>query len=353
MKGRGTPGNPANRFERIHWEPIQEDGVPPPSVPTQYFRDSSRTILSENRSPDLGFRWSVNPYRGCEHGCIYCYARPSHEYLGFGAGLDFESRILVKEDAPKLLRRAFLSRRWKPEMVALSGNTDCYQPIERELRITRDCLGLFRDFRNPVAIVTKSALIQRDIDILQELAAFDLVRVFISVTTLDPKLSGRLEPRAARPEKRIETIRALADARIPVGGFMAPVIPGLTDWEIGAILEALAGAGARSASWALLRLPPPVDRLFVDWLARHYPQRSGRVIGRIRDCRSGGMSDSRFGLRLRGEGIYAGQIAALFRTAARRSGLPARLPPPSTRLFRRPSQPGRQGELFGTKGITR
>ena len=270
MKGRGTPENPANRYERLHLEPVEEEG-PPPAVPTEYYRDSSRSLLVENDSPDLPFRWSINPYRGCEHGCAYCYARPSHQYLGFRAGLDFETRILVKERAPALLRRAFLAPGWKPETVALSGNTDCYQPIERRLGITRRCLEVFREFRNPVGIITKNAMVTRDLDLLADLARFDAVRVMISVTTLDPELSGALEPRAARPERRLETIRALAAAGVPVGGLVAPVVPGLNDHEVPEILAALAAAGAGHAAWILLRLPEPVDRLFDDWLRRHRP----------------------------------------------------------------------------------
>ena len=346
MGRRGTPENPASRFERIQVEPILDEELPEPRVATEYFRDASRSILVENDSPDLGFRWSLNPYRGCEHGCVYCYARPSHEYLGFRSGLDFESRILVKEDAPVLLRQAFMNPRWAPEMVSLSGNTDCYQPIEHRLRITRRCLEVFAEFRNPVAIVTKSAIVLRDLDLLGELARHDAVRVLVSVTTLDRQLADRLEPRAGRPEKRLEVIAGLAGAGIPVGALVAPVIPGLNDHEIPKILERVAGAGARTAAGILLRLPPPVDRLFEDWLGRHYPGKRKHVLERIRDCHGGKLNDPRFGSRMRGEGAYADQIAALFRTLAPRFGMERRFPPPSTAAFRRPAAVEAQGKLF-------
>ena len=345
MKGRGTPDNPANRYERIHLEPepdLAEDL--PDSVPTTYYRDASRTILAENDSPDLGFRFSINPYRGCEHGCIYCYARPSHEYLGFSAGLDFETRLLIKEDAPALLRRELSRRNWEPQLISMSGNTDPYQPVERRLRLARGCLEVFRDFLNPVGIVTKSDLVTRDIDLLAELAAHDATRVFLSVTSLDPDMASRLEPRAARPERRLRAIETLAAADIPVGVLLAPVIPGLNDSEIPSILSEAAAVGARTASWILVRLPAPVDRLFEEWLGEHFPDRASKVLARIRDTRGGEISDSRFGTRMRGEGTYARQLADLFKTAARRHGLDRRLPTASAKSFRRGG--GAQGALF-------
>jgi DNA repair photolyase len=350
VRGRGTGQNPENRYERIHVEPTEEwyadaaDGTV--RVPTLLYRDTSRSVLAENESPDLGFRFSLNPYRGCEHGCIYCYARPTHEYLGFSAGLDFEQRILVKPDAPDLLRQTFLSPRWQPQVVALSGNTDCYQPAERRLQLTRRCLEVFREFRNPVGIVTKSALITRDLDLLSDLAAHDVAHVCASITTLDGELARRMEPRAARPDRRLDAVRALSDAGVPVSVLVAPVIPGLNDEEVPRILEAAAGAGARSAAWVLLRLPKPVDALFTDWLREHFPERCTRVIGRIRECRDGRMSDSRFGSRHRGEGAYAEHLQALFNAAARRYGLDRPLPPLSTRAFRRPPQAGEQLRMY-------
>jgi len=344
---RGTTTDPPNRFEALHVAPEPDpDAFVAAPAPTRFYRDASRTVLAANDSPDLGFRYSLNPYRGCEHGCIYCYARPSHEYLGFSAGLDFERRILVKDDAPDLLERALAARRWEPQVVALSGNTDCYQPVERQLALTRRCVEVFAAFRNPVAVITKSALVARDTDLYGGLAAHDAVRVAVSVTTLDPDLARRMEPRAARPERRLDAIARLAAAGVPVTVMIGPVIPGLTDEEIPRILAAAARAGARAASWVLLRLPPPVDALFDAWLAAELPDRRARVLHRIRETRGGRISDARFGRRMRGEGVHAGQIAALFAAAARRHGLASALPPPSAAAFRRPPRPGAQLGLF-------
>jgi DNA repair photolyase len=343
LRGRGTAAAPPNRYERLHVELDPEAGSGPPTV---FYRDASRTILAENESPDVGFRFSVNPYRGCEHGCIYCYARPTHEYLGMSAGLDFERRILVKEDAPALLRKAFLAPSWEPQVVALSGNTDCYQPIEGRLGLTRRCLEVFSEFGNPVSVVTKSALVARDADLLGSLAARGAAHVYVSVTTLDPELARRMEPRAARPGRRLEAIAALVAAGIPVGVLVAPVIPGLNDAEIPRILAAAQNAGAASASWVLLRLPTPVDSLFARWLEENYPERRARVLARIRDTRGGRLSDSTFGRRHAGEGEYAAQIAALFAAAARRHRLDRPLPPLSTAAFRRPARAGEQLRLL-------
>ncbi len=352
LPGRGTGLNPENRYEQIHIEP-EPDPDPDadaadarPRLPTIFYRDTSRTVLAENDSPDIGFRFSLNPYRGCEHGCIYCYARPTHEYLSFSAGLDFESRIMVKHDAPERLHAAFLSPRWQPQTVALSGNTDCYQPVERRLQLTRRCLEVFREFLNPVGIVTKSALVTRDVDLLGDLAVQGAAHVCVSVTSLNDELARRMEPRAARPDKRLDAIRALSQAGIPTSVLIAPVIPGLNDEEIPRILQASASAGACSASWVLLRLPKPVDALFEAWLAEHFPERQARILGRIRECRDGRISDSRFGRRMRGEGVYAEQIKVLFQTAARRCGLDRPLPPLNTAAFRRPAQAGEQLRLY-------
>jgi DNA repair photolyase len=349
LPGRGTQANPPNRYEPLHveLEPDEgDDAYGPPAQPTVLYRDSSRTILAENDSPDIGFRFSLNPYRGCEHGCVYCYARPSHEYLGFSAGLDFERRIMVKDNAPELLRDALSAPRWEPQVVALSGNTDCYQPIERRLGITRRCLEVFVEFRNPVAAITKSALVARDADLFAELARHGAAHVMLSITTLDPELARRMEPRAARPERKLAAMRTLADAGVPVGVMIGPVIPGLNDAEIPRILAAAADAGARSGSWVLLRLPKPVDALFQDWLAEHYPDRRERVLGRIREVRQGKLSDPRFFQRQRGQGEYAAQIAGLFAVAARKHGLDKRLPPLSTGAFRRPARAGDQLKLL-------
>ncbi len=342
---RGTTANPENRFERIAVEPDPE--APPELPPTIVYRDASRSLLAENDSPDIPFRYSINPYRGCEHGCIYCYARPSHEYLGFSAGLDFETRILAKPEAPELLRQTFYAKKWQPQVIALSGNTDCYQPIERKLQLTRRCLEVFAEFRNPVGIITKSALVARDADLLAELAHHQAAHVNVSITSLDPDVARRMEPRAARPERRLEAIATLAAAGVPVSVMVAPVVPGLNDEEIPAILAAAAAAGAMASGWILLRLPPPVDALFERWLGEQFPQRRERVMHRIRSCRDGHTSDSRFGRRMRGQGVYAEQIAALYRAAARRAGLDRPPPPYSTAAFRRPPRAGDQLSLFG------
>ncbi len=496
---RGTTLNPANRYEKLHVDAGEDEPAEagPTDEPTQFYRDTSRSALAENASPDVGFRFSLNPYRGCEHGCTYClvpttvvlhadmawrpigdvrvgdrlvgfderpaagktrkfreavveaawwsrrptirlvtdraeiltteehrwlqptpdrwsptralhtgdflgrvatearlgdrapfgremnldceavraiepgavadvvdiqtstgtflasglathncYARPSHEYLGFSAGLDFERRIMVKEDAPELLRATFRSPRWKPEVVALSGNTDCYQPVERRLGITRRCVEVFAEFRNPVSVITKSALVARDADLFAELAADGAAHVLCSVTTLDGELARRLEPRAATPERRLDAIRTLTRAGVPVGVMVAPVIPGLNDSEIPRILAAAAEAGAIGAGWVLLRLAAPLDRIFDDWLATHYPDRRARVLNRIRETRGGRISDSRFGRRMRGTGPYAEQLAALFAVGARKHGLDRPLPPLSVTAFRRPTAVGDQLRLL-------
>src|SRR6266480_1595921 len=353
IRGRGASWSPANRFEKLHVDLKDVDVVhgnlddeERPRRATQFFRDGTKTIITRNNSPDVGFDTSLNPYRGCEHGCIYCYARPTHEYLGFSAGLDFERRIMVKEDAPALLRQALAAPRWEPQVVALSGNTDCYQPLERRLGITRRCLEVFAEFRNPVSAITKSALVARDADLFTELARHGAAHVLFSVTTLDPELARRMEPRAARPARRLEAMAALARAGVPVGVLIGPVIPGLNDAEIPRILEAAALAGAQSASWVLLRLPKPVDELFERWLEERYPERRARVLARIRETRGGRLSDSTFGRRQRGEGEYAEQIAALFTAVAKKHGLDRRLPPLSIEAFRRPARGDEQLTLL-------
>ena len=349
FSGRGTTANPANRYEPLHVTALDDAADPaaePSDAPTLFFRDVSRSVLAENSSPDVGFRFSLNPYRGCEHGCTYCYARPSHEYLGFSAGLDFERKIMVKDDAPDLLRAALASRRWEPQVVALSGNTDCYQPIERRLQLTRRCLEVFLDFRNPVSAISKSALVARDADLFAALAEHSAAHVLCSVTTLDPELARRLEPRAAAPERRLEAMAKLAAAGVPVGVMVAPIIPGLNDAEIPRILAAAADAGARSAGWVLLRLAKPLDTLFEGWLGEHYPDRKARILNHVRETRDGRLSDSTFGRRMRGSGPYAQQIASLFAVAARKHGLDRSLPPLSAAAFRRPAAVGDQLRLL-------
>ena len=317
MKGRGTPSNPPNRFERLEVEPLEPLSG---GVTTEYLRDDSRSIVTRNESPDVPFELSVNPYRGCEHGCAYCYARPTHEFLGFSAGLDFESRILVKERAPELLERRLASSGWKPQPLGLSGVTDPYQPIERRLEITRRCLRVLADYRNPVAIVTKNGLVSRDRDLLGELARYEAAGVYLSLTTLDPELSRRMEPRTSHPRDRLATLEELSQCGIPCGVLVAPVIPGLNDHEIPALLEAARRRGAVSARYIVLRLPGAVAGLFDQWLASHVPERRKKVLSRIRSLRGGRLNDPRFGSRMRGEGPFAEQIEAMFETTSRRLG---------------------------------
>lgn len=340
-KGRGAGSNPTNRFERVAVE-LEVPG--PERVATELLHDGSKSVIATNDSPDVGFSASINPYRGCEHGCIYCYARPTHEYLGFSAGLDFESKIMVKEDAPELLRKELASSRWKPQTVALSGNTDCYQPTERKLEITRRCLAVFAEFRNPVAVITKNELVTRDIDHLKALAEHQAVAVNLSITTLDGELARRMEPRASHPRDRLKAIERLAEAGIPVGVMVAPVVPAITDHEIPEILKAAASAGAQTAGYVVLRLPGAVAGLFEAWLEEHFPDRKDKVLNRVREMRGGQIYDSTFGSRMKGEGIFAEQIRATFHTFRKRHGLDRPFPELSTAAFRRP---GQQMSLFG------
>jgi DNA repair photolyase len=338
QRGRGAPANPPNRFESLWYSRDPEWSDPEdPAFETQFLRDTSRSIISYNDSPDVGFDASINPYRGCEHGCIYCYARPTHEYLGFSAGLDFESRILVKEDAPELLRRELSSPRWKPQALAISGVTDPYQPIERRLQLTRRCLQVLAEFRNPVVIITKNHLVTRDVDVLQELAQHEAARVFLSITTLDGSLSRVMEPRASHPSRRLTAIEALSRAGVQTGVLVAPVIPGLTDHELPSIIAAAVQAGAKAAGYVTLRLPHGVGVLFEQWLCQHFPDRKDKILHRIRAVRGGKLNDPRFSSRMRGEGIFAEQIAALFALACRKAGIDGRRLTLSTAAFRVPS----------------
>lgn len=334
LRGRGAAHNPANRFEGMVYVPEDDEESSAPA--TQFLPDASKSIVARNDSPDVGFDASVNPYRGCEHGCSYCYARPTHEYLGFSAGLDFETRIMVKERAPELLRATLMSPRWQPEVLAMSGVTDCYQPVEKRLRLTRQCLEVLAEFRNPVRVVTKNRLVARDADVLAVLARFQAAAVHISITTLDVRLNRVMEPRTSLPAQRLAAIEALAAAGVPVGVLTAPVIPGLTDHEIPAILDAAARAGASFAGYTMLRLPLAVRPLFESWLENHFPERKEKVLNRLRDIRGGALNDPRFGARMRGEGAFADQVATLFHVAARRVGLAGREPTLSTQAFRRP-----------------
>jgi len=295
----------------------------------------------------VGFEASVNPYRGCEHGCIYCYARPTHEYFGYSAGLDFETKIFVKYEAPELLRKHLLSKKWEPKTIVLSGVTDPYQPIERKLELTRRCLQVLAEFRNPCGIITKNRLVTRDVDVLKELAASNCAVVHISITTLDIPLNRIMEPRTSLPQQRLDAVKALADAGIPVGVMMAPVIPGLTDEEIPSVVEAAAAAGATQAGFVMLRLPHAVAPLFEAWLEEHYPLKKERVLNRVRGMRGGNLYHSEFGSRMRGEGFHADQIASLFKISCAKYGLNKARTKLDTASFRRPEEG--QLELFSSR----
>lgn len=338
IRGRGAASNPTNRFVQIHLERDPEfDPAEEPGPTTQFFKDNTQSIISYNDSPDVGFTASVNPYRGCEHGCIYCYARPFHEYLGFSAGLDFESRIMVKEKAPELLRQELSSPKWKPQSLAISGVTDCYQPAERKFQITRKCLEVLAEFRNPAGIVTKNHLVTRDIDVLQELARYNAMAVFVSLTTLDATLAQNMEPRASLPQHRLAAIQKLHAAGIPVGVMLAPMIPGLTDHEIPTLLDAAVKAGAQYAAYVPIRLPYAVKDLFVRWIEQHFPGRKDKVLNRIRAMRGGKLNDPNFESRMTGEGLFADQMEALFEVAARKAGLAGRRLELSVASFRVPA----------------
>ena len=339
-RGRGAADNPPNRFDKIDF--VLDESADPsenPAPRTVALRDASRTIIARNDSPDLGFGASVNPYRGCEHGCSYCYARPSHEYAGMSAGLDFETKILVKEDAPELLLKELSSKSWEPELIVMSGVTDPYQPLERHFRLTRRCLEVLLDARNPVALITKNALIARDSDILSELAKIDCAAATVSITTLDPELARLMEPRASSPRRRLQAVSELASAGVPVNVNVAPVIPGLNDHEIPAILKAAKESGASSAGYVFIRLPWGVKDIFESWLQRHFPDRKDKVLNQIRESRGGKLYDSTFGSRGRGDGPFAGNIGKLFDLSVRKHGLDGGKAELTTRHFRRPLGP--------------
>jgi DNA repair photolyase len=313
IRGRGASDNPVNRFEGNYVDyDLDEKTGEKPSPKTQLIRDASKSLITYNKSPDIGFEASINPYRGCEHGCIYCYARPYHEYLGFSSGLDFESKIMVKYDAASILRKELRSDTWKPQVIAMSGVTDIYQPIERKLGITRECLKVFAEFRNPVGLITKNHLVTRDIDLLSELNEYNCVSVTISVTSLDKDLTGIMEPRTSRPERRLEAIRKLSDAGILVGVNVAPIIPGITDHELVSILERAKEAGADFAWYSIVRLPYKVKDIFTEWLEQHFPDRKNKVLNKILDIRDGKLNNSKWGERMKGQGSYAEQIRDMF-----------------------------------------
>jgi DNA repair photolyase len=351
--GRGSQIAPPNRFERTYtvsdWEHLAAEDLEETEqkVPTEFFADQTRSIITENDSPDVGFRYSINPYRGCEHGCAYCYARPGHEFLGLNAGLDFETKVFVKHDAADLLRQELGKPSWRgDESITISGVTDCYQPIERKLRITRSLLAVLLESRQACGLITKNALVARDYDVLGALAELWLVRVMLSITTLDHELARALEPRTSPPAKKLAAMQALAEAGVPVGVMVAPIIPGLTDNEVPAILAAAAEAGAKTAGYVLLRLPFAVRPIFEEWLARNRPKQHDRVISRIRGTRGGGMYQTKWGVRQTGTGQYAEQIANTFKVFKKKHGIKDDLPPYDFSLFRPPRAADGQMRLF-------
>lgn len=349
VRGRGAGLNMSGRFE-INTREIFDDGwssleeLAPFKTEVQI--EKPRTIITRNQSPDLSFDRSINPYRGCEHGCVYCFARPTHAYMGLSAGVDFEARLFAKPDAPRLLERELSRPGYKVQPIAIGTNTDPYQPVEKKWRIMRQLLEVLEAAGHPVGIVTKSALVMRDIDVLSRMASKGLARVALSVTTLDRKLARTMEPRAATPERRLEAIRALSDAGIPVSVMVAPVIPGLNDHEIERILDSVKAAGADAAGYVMLRLPIEVSPLFRDWLLRHYPDRYRHVMSLIRSMRGGKDYDAEFGKRMRGTGPYAWQIARRFDLTAKRLGLNARKTPLRTDHFVPPHGEGVQLSLL-------
>ena len=349
VAARGAVSNDAGRFERFAtvadpdgWD-IDED-LPP--LRTETREEIARSLITYNRSPDLPFDRSINPYRGCEHGCVYCFARPTHAYLGLSPGLDFETRLVARPNAAEVLARELSARSYKVAAMALGTNTDPYQPIEKKREITRACLEVLNGFNHPVGIVTKGTLIERDIDILAPMARVGLVRVGISLTTLDAGLSRRMEPRAPSPQRRLTTIRRLTEAGIPVRVMTSPIVPGLTDHELEALLEAGKQAGADAASWIMLRLPREVSGLWQEWLAEHEPHRAGKIMARLREMHGGKDYDPRWGHRMRGEGTYAEMIAQRFKATVKRLGLETKSVPLRCDLFAVPPQVGDQLSLF-------
>jgi DNA repair photolyase len=348
-RGRGARINPAARFGRTSaefiddgWESLAEI----PVLKTEIFTETPKTIITRNDSPDISFDRSINPYRGCEHGCVYCYARPSHAYMGLSPGRDFESKIFVKPNAAALLREELTAPNYQPRTIALGANTDCYQPIERQHRITRGVLETLLEFKHPVGIVTKSALVLRDLDLLKELADQGLTKVALSITTLDGKLARGMEPRASTPMKRLAALEILAKAGIPTVVMMGPVIPGLNDSEIESILKAARNSGAREAGYTMLRLPHELKEIFKDWLLKEHPDRAARVMSLVRDVRSGKESDPNFGTRMVGSGAYAWQIGRRFQLAAQKLGLNVTRLKLRTDLFQPPPKAGEQMTLF-------
>ena len=359
IKGRGSRTHLAGRFEVTvseamddGWAPDESEEFAAPRLRTEVRAETARSIISRNKSPDVGFSQSVNPYRGCEHGCSYCFARPSHAYLNLSPGLDFETKLFAKTNAPQLLRKEFSRPGYVPQPIALGINTDAYQPIERKLKLTRQLIEVMLETRHPFSLITKNALVERDIDLLAPLAEQNLVSVHFSVTSLDPHLSAKLEPRASAPHARLRAMRRLHDAGIPVGVMVAPVIPWINDAELEAVLEAARDAGATTAGYVLLRLPLEVAPLFRDWLDTHHPDRAAHVMSTINQLRGGKDYNSEFGSRMRGEGVYADLLSSRFKLARRRLGFDAQnshWPKLDCDKFVRPLPPrvdSPQGSLF-------
>ncbi|MDH5692760.1 MAG: PA0069 family radical SAM protein [Gammaproteobacteria bacterium] len=347
-KGRGAVSNATGRFESLQREEFddgwfQEEREPPK---TEIIADRSRSIITYNQSPDVPFDRSINPYKGCEHGCSYCFARPTHAYLGYSPGLDFETKIVAKHDARELLEKELRKPGYKPAVVALGANTDAYQPVERKLEITRGILGLLAEFRHPVTIITKSALIERDLELLASMAKENLVRVAISITSLHNSVGRKLEPRAATPKRRLQLVKTLSEAGIPVSVLFAPVIPGFNDEELEQVLTGAKEAGADEANYVLLRLPLETAELFYQWLELNEPLKAQRIINLIRDARGGNDYDTAFGSRMRGTGAYAAVIEKRFKLTSKRLGLNARSGALDTRRFRIPKRCSKQLSLF-------
>ena len=354
IKGRGSSSNLANRFERVRLESEfeqldvtdQQDALFR-KVETEYYYDDSESIVSQNDSPDVDFNYSLNPYRGCAHGCSYCYARPSHEYLGFNAGLEFESKIMVKKRAPELFRKWLMRDSWHVEPIALSGVTDCYQQCERQFELTRNCLQIAAEMRQPMKIITKNGLIRRDTDILGKMAADNLISVAVSVTTMDQTLTRIMEPRTSSPRTRLDTIAALAKAGVPVRVLIAPIIPGLNDAEVPQVLRLASDAGATAASYVMLRLPLSVEPIFLAWLDQHFSDRKNKILDRIRSLRNGRLNRSDFRTRMVGEGVWSDQMKSMFKAFCHKYKLQRTLPDLRTDLFRKVDEQGRQqGKLF-------
>lgn len=339
---RGSEVNPHNRFSKFAYGREHEEGLDLPpdenAGRTTYTEVFPKTIVNKVTSPDVGMDFSLNPYQGCEHGCVYCYARNSHEFWGYSAGVDFERKVLVKKNAADLLRKKLDSPRWIPKAIALSGNTDCYQPIERKLKITRSLLEVFREYRHPVGMITKNALVLRDLDILKDLALDGLVKVNLSITTLDEDLRRHMEPRTATIKQRLHTLEKLAGAGIPTGVMMAPIIPGLNSHEILPLVKEVASRGALKVGYTMVRLNGQIGEIFEDWLKRTYPDRSGKVLGQIAHAHGGKVRDSRFGTRMKGEGNYAEMVKKTMAIARERYLKGREFPEYNTALFRRPER---------------